>query len=423
MSDEPIRGHVDRRSVLRFGGVVATGAGVAAFLPAQPAEASSPPATTTLAEAFAGITVPPRALERWLCSHPSLLNIACIGDSITEGYLGDYEYTVGGPGSWVDKLGSAMGRAIGPNVGYGFRGLWLGLDNNSDHEWKATGTWSRTAPSQAFDVCPFGDGFHSNGGSSAVLTWTKPRGITVTGFDLFWFGMAGAGNWQYRVDSSAWSNMNQSLSTPANKLHKFYVARPVQASVQIRAHNGSAPCVAPIGGIGIYSRDPRNAAGVVIHDLGRDGDFLGSFTRASAGDPFAWLDAVVTNPPDLKIWPALVTVMFSNDVAFNNTAKWRSDLLKLINRVSPYADVLLMNPYEQNGRDPTVQANFRAATQSVASEQRCGLLDLYDAWAAAGDQGWTAANARGLMDGNNHPSALGHADIAGRVWRLLRTFS
>jgi hypothetical protein len=375
-----------------------------------------------LAEAFGGTTVPPRALERWLCSRSALLHVACIGDSITQGSIGGFEYTVGGPGSWVDKLGSAMGRAIGPNVGYGFRGLWLGTDTKTEVEWQTTGTWNGTTPTQAFDVCPFGAGLRSNGGTGAVLTWTKPAGITVNGFDLYWFNMSGAGNWQYRVDNGAWTNMNQPL-TALNALHKFYVARPVRTNVQIRAYNGSAACLAPIGGIGIYSSDPRTSSGMVVHDLGRDASTLANFTRNSAGDPLAWLDAVVSNPPTLAIRPALVTLMFSNDVFFNNTARWQSDLLTVIDRVSPYADVLLMNPYEQNGRNTTTQANYRAATASIANSRRCGLLDLYDAWAAAGDTGWTQANARGLMNDDNHPSSLGHTDIAGRVWRLLRTFS
>jgi lysophospholipase L1-like esterase len=285
------------------------------------------------------------------------------------------------------------------------------------------GTWTRTTSSQAFDVCPFGEGFYSNSGSASILTWTKPPSLTVSAFDLYWFAMPGAGNWQYRVDGGAWTNMNQTLTSSANQLRKFYVPRAVHSSVQIRAHDGTAPCTAPIGGIGLYERDPLTTAGIVVHNLGRDSDFLGTFVRASSGDPLAWLDNVVSNPPSLKIRPALVTVMFSNDVISNNTTQWRTNLVKLITRVRAYADVLLLNPYEQKDRDPTVQANYRAATASVATAQRCGLLDLYDAWAAAGDQGWAAANSSGLMRDSYHPSALGHADIAGRVWRLLRTCS
>ena len=82
-----------------------------------------------------------------------------------------------------------------------------------------------------------------------------------------------------------------------------------------------------------------------------------------------------------------------------------------------------MNPYEQNGRSVTMQAAYRAATHRFGAAHGCAVLDLYDAWAGAGDTGWAAANAGGLQFDALHPSALGHQDIAGRVWRLLRTFS
>ena len=422
MSNFP-QSSIDRRSVLRFGGLAVAGAGAAALVPVDHAAALSPPASTTLDEAFAGITVPPRALERWSCARSAVLNVVCIGDSITEGTHGGCDYAHGGSGSWVERLATAMSRAIGPTVGYGFRGLWLGLDANSDHEWSAVGTWTRTLPSQVYDVCPFGDGFRSSGGAGAVLTWTKPAGVTVSGFDLYWFNMAGAGNWQYSVDSGAWIKMGQPLALHDNKLHKFYVPLPVRANVRIRAYNGAAACVAPIGGIGVYSQDPRSSTGVVVHNLGRDENFLGTFVRAGAGDPMAWLDKVVANPAAPISQTSLVIMMFSNDVIFGSPATWQANLLNLVNRVRPYADVLLMSPFEQGGRDPVMQATFRATTESVAATQQCGHLDLYDAWSAAGDTGYAAANADGLMLDGLHPSQLGHNDIAARVWRLLRTFS
>ena len=333
------------------------------------------------------------------------------------------DYEQGGSGSWVERLSTALGRALGPTVGYGFRGLWLGVDANSDSEWHAAGTWTRTTSSQPFDVCPFGDGFSSSAGAGAILTWRKPAGVTVNGFDLYWFNQAGAGNWQYSVDNSAWTNMNQSLGPHDNKLHKFYVPKPVHLNVRIRAYDGTTVCVAPIGGIGVYADDPRTSHGVVVHNLGRDENFLNVFVRTSSGDPLAWLDAVVSNPPSLTVQPALVITMFSNDVLITDANTWQANLRQLIDRVHPYADVLLINPYEQSGRDPVTQSTFRSTTATVAASQHCGLLDLYDAWSVAGDTGWAAANADGLMYDGLHPSQPGHNDIAARVWRLLRTFS
>ena len=313
---------VDRRSFLRVGSVAAAGAGVAALLPAQRADAVSPPATTTLGEAFAGVTVPPRALERWLCSRSSVLNVVCIGDSLTQGTVGHFDYEHGGTGSWVERLAGAMGRAIGPNIGHGFHGLWLGLDagTNSATEWHAAGTWTRTTPKQPFDVCPFGDGFYADGGATTVLTWTKPTGEPATGFELYWFHMPGAGNWQYRVDAGPWTNMGQPLGAADNKLHKFYVPRPVHARVEIRAYDGRRACLAPIGGISTYSHDPLTASGVIVHNLGRDEYSLQAFVRASSGDPLAWLDAAVSDPATLAIRPALVAPLFSNDVELTSVA-------------------------------------------------------------------------------------------------------
>ena len=426
------RDAVPRRAVLRFGTVAAAGAGAAALIPAATGRAAAagfesiadPNVSLTaqaMNEAFGGVWVPPRTLERWMCSPKPLRHIVCIGDSITSGKVGGFNYANVKKGSWSERLAMAASHAIGPDSGYGFRGLWL--RNGYQPEWKAVGTWTLTSPSDPFDVCPFGEGLRSNGGPSATLTWTTPGPVTVAGFDLYWFNMAGAGNWQYRVDNGPWVNMNQALSPTDNKLHKFYVGQRVQTSVDIRAYNGSAPCHAPIGGIGIYSVDPNTQRGLIVHNLGAGAGFLSDLVRSSSGDPLAWFDAVVSNPVSLAIQPDLMIAMFSNDVIQNNVNWWKTNLMTLVNRVRKYSDVLLMNPYERDGYSTTVQAQYRSATRDVANDRRCALLDLYAAYAAAGATGWSAANRVGLMLDGLHPSQIGHDDIAGRVWRLLRTFS
>jgi hypothetical protein len=425
---------VARRTVLRFGTVAAAGAGAAALIPAaSAARADATPiaipalngglTTATIREAFGGVFVPPRALERWMCSTEPVRHIACVGDSITAGKVGGFNLQNGGRGDWVEQLGVATGNSVGPNVGAGFRGLWLGLNPEVEPEWQSAGTWTKTLPTDAFDVCPFGSGYRSNGGASATLTWSKPPPVTVAGFELYWFNMAGAGNWQYRVDNGAWTNMGQALTPANNQLHKFYVATPVHTSVQIRAYTGSVPCLAPIGGISVYATDPRTAHGLMVHNLGKNEDFLADLVRPSSGNPLAWFDGVVSNPTSLGVRPDLIIVMFSNDVIRNDTALWKNNLAKLIHRVHTFADLLLMNPYEQNGRSKLTQAAYRAATTTMATTYRCAVLDLYSAYYTAGAEGFTAAQAAGLMYDSLHPSQLGHDDIAARVWRTLRTFS
>ena len=420
-------GPVPRRTVLRFGTVAAAGAGAAALIPAAASAADTiadPHALSssqTMNEAFGGLWVPPRSLDRWMCSRSPIRHIVCVGDSITSGQVGGFDYSSGGKGSWTERFATAASHAIGPDSGFGFRGLWL--RDIAEQEWKAAGSWTGTSPSDPFDVCPFGEGLRSNGGPSNVLTWTRPSPVPVAGFDLYWFNRAGAGNWQYRVDNGAWVNMNQAVSPTDNKLHKFYVGQPVQTRVEIRAYNGSAACLAPIGGIGVYGVDPNTSRGLIVHNLGAGGRFLSQFVRATSGDALAWFDAVVSNPVSLAVRPDLVIVLFSNDVVLRDTTKWKADLTKLVNRVRSYSDVLLISPYDRGGFSTTVQAQYRSATRDVANARRCAAFDLYAAYAGAGATGWDAANRAGLMYDIGHPSQIGHVDIAARVWRILRTVS
>jgi hypothetical protein len=290
-------------------------------------------------------------------------------------------------------------------------------------EWTSTGTWTATTPSDAFDVCPFGAGLRSSGGASTMLAWIRPTPVTVVGFDLYWFNLANAGNWQYRVDGGSWLNMNQTLAPADNKLHKFYVGTPVETSVEIRAYNGSSPCLAPIGGIGLYSVDPNTARGLVVHNLGAGGELLAHLVRPSAGDPLAWFDKVVSNPVSLLNRPDLVIAMFTNDVIQNNTTSWKNNLVKFVRRVQPYADVLILSPFERGDFSASVQSQYRSATISAVNATRCALFDIYNAYATAGATGYAAAKQAGLMYDVSHPSQLGHNDIAARVWRILRTMS
>jgi len=78
-------------------------------------------------------------------------------------------------------------------------------------------------------------------------------------------------------------------------------------------------------------------AGPVVHNFGCPGNFLGDFCRPSAGDPLALLD---------EIRPDLVTVLFSNDVALPNAARFGDFLHRLVDRVHGRADVVLMAPFE-----------------------------------------------------------------------------
>ncbi len=52
----------------------------------------------------------------------------------------------------------------------------------------------------------------------------------------------------------------------------------------------------------------------------------------------------------------------------------------------------------------------------------CVVLDLYEAWSASGQTGYTQANAAGLMYDTLHESQFGHTDITRRVLKVLEMY-
>ncbi|HEY5170444.1 MAG TPA: SGNH/GDSL hydrolase family protein, partial [Acidimicrobiia bacterium] len=230
---------------------------------------------------------------------------------------------------WVEQLTRALAERSGLPASGGFRGLWR------IEEWSRSGTWTRATRADAFDVAPFGIGLISSGDAIDELKWWKPATMRVTELDIYWFDMPGAGAWQYCIDDRKWQN-GPATAAGDNKLHKLTLTEPVAKRLLIRGFDGTRPCIAPIAGINVRDRSSARA-GPVVHNLGCPGNLLGDFCRPSAGDPLALLDDIHAD---------LVTVLFSNDVAFQHSTRFGEALRRLVDRVHGYADVVLMAPFE-----------------------------------------------------------------------------
>jgi hypothetical protein len=408
-----------------------------------------------------------RGLARWQRKLDSndVRSVVCLGDSIT---FVPSMAEIGVMLPWVDQLTAALERSVGPRVGDGFRGLW------HDNEWTQCGAWTQTQPTDPFDVAPFRRGLYSSGCATDELVWAKPETLTVHAFDVYSFHVPDAGTWQYRVDGGPWT----SIPHVDDRVCRYFIHQAIEQQLTIRGHDQ----VAPVMGIGTYTRSAPGARGVVVHNLGHQQQFLTQFCRPSAGDPLALLDVLA---------PDLVTVLFSNDVVLGDAGRFAEALETLVTRVGPYADVLIMTPFEQrtprcvddavtvagsaeltsqyalflptdegkpieganiaaetsiarvqsteratmtvpatgtsshgemrieSRRSGSLQARYRAVTRATAEALGCRLLDLADAWTASVGPGWDAAYAAGFMYDGLHPSQTGHNDIAKRVAQAL----
>jgi hypothetical protein len=285
-------------------------------------------------------------------------DIVCVGDSIT------YDRAMLRTGirrNWVEQLATRLDEMAGagaPRPGDGFRGLWR-------DEWKHHGRWTQITTSESFDVAPFRQGYLSPGRKTDRLEWCKPAAITVTGFDVYWVDAPGTGDWQFRIDGGHWQNIGPpaagvdgSAGTASGNLHRRSVDGPVEARVEIRAFDGRAPCGAAVVGIAPARTDPAASSGTVVHNLGHAHQMLAAFCRDSSGDPLAVLDA---------IRPQLITVLFTNDVRLHDAERFGRELRGVVERVDPYADVVLIAPFEQRVPRQVDDAQTTAGSEVVTS--------------------------------------------------------
>jgi len=288
----------------------------------------------------------PVALARWRRARASkrACTVVCIGDSITYGPAMPH---IGITRNWVTQLAYAIDSSS-PHSGDGFRGLW------HHDEWTSTGKWTQTKPMDPFDVAPFGKGLYSSGRVADQLTWTKPADLEVGAFELYMFAVPGAGRWQYRVDGGAWRGRREARETGV-KLERILVRQSVTDRVELRGYDAEKPGITAIAGIRTYGSPHSEDWPNVVHNLGHQEQTLAQFCRRSAGDPFALLDL---------LRPDLVIVLFSNDVRFRDADRFGDALSRLISRVAPYADTLLVTPFEQ--RPPRVDCDATTIAGSTA---------------------------------------------------------
>jgi lysophospholipase L1-like esterase len=349
-------------------------------------------------------------LTRWRARSDGARTVVCIGDSITQAAP-----IAGRPvQGWVAQLARALDETSGGRRSDGFRGLWR------RREWSMSGSWRRTTRDDPFDVAPFGWGFSSSGRGDDRARWTRPADVGAACFDLYSFGVPDGGPVQLRVDDGDWLTVPRAAPAAPDRLVTAHVDRPVERSVEIRGHDGRPPGIASIAGLTPYVASPPAPRGATVHNLGLGRATLEGFAATTAGDRLAILD---------QLRPDLVTLLFSNDVVHDDPESFERLVDRVVGRVQPHADVLLLSPFEQRPgerveyegdlrigtREPEMQARYRAAVRRVAETRRCPLVDLYDAWAASAGPGWAPAHAAGLMLDELHPSQTGHDDIFNRV--------
>lgn len=354
--------------------------------------------------------------------------IALVGDSQTEGTYLDFAYSRSGQGSWAELLADRLANisGIGPLLSSGFRGVGLGLAGSVEWTFTTGGdAWTGITSASAFDKLPYGIGRYAFG-PAKIATYTIPNHQRPNvGFALYYVDLSNGGNWQYRIDGGAWTNMGQTLSHN-DALCKFYVPTPVTSTVEIRASSDASTGVNCIpAGIELFYASPSTTQGLIVHNVALDGRELHELALTGSGDRMAWFDSVtqrgantISNTPAAGI----VIMQLTNDChLINNTATYASDITTVRNRLASIGPLLVLNVWEYSG-EASQQASYRAQAKTTwgGFSPVVPVIDLYDAWASNGITGYTQAAAAGLMGDIAHESQLSHFDIARRAYGPVR---
>lgn len=280
--------------------------------------------------------------------------------------------------------------------------------------------------------------FLPNTGAAAVgVLGIQGRNQMIGGIaqiDVIYVDFQFANQWSYSLSGAAFVNGPASTHPATPILKKFSIVTANPTTFALRCADAAATAVlAQFCEIVVYS-SVAPTSGFVVHNLAKDGatlnggtgnGFLTSPTALGAGgDSLRFLDGLGDSASTGSLYPALTVVMFVNDMAnIGNPATYVADLETLRQRVTPFGDLLVMNPWEigvSGQATQPMQAAYRAAVKAWAQTNNVALLDIYDAWAALGAVGSAGAITAGLVTGDGtHPTSVGHIDIAARLCRMI----
>ncbi len=343
-----------------------------------------------------GLDIPAGAFTDWTTAAQGtgIRNVMVVGDSIVQGVGATTSET-----SWVSQLRDSLQTDLG-NGGGGFYPTWRLTE-------AGTG-WSTVDGTSALDKSLFQYVRGNTGSATAMYTWTKPAGVTVNSFDIYFCSGPFATPFSYSIDGGAWTNIT-SFTTNTNALEKKTIASAVTSTVRIRAANAAGSTILTwLVGIGVNT---STATAVRVHNAGHSADYLVQFDRDTAGDPYAMFDYIV---PDLTI-----VGPFSNDIEIyqalsstleNARAAYKTDLLNVVAELQGKgSSVLLVKCFEQD-RDVTWQAEFRQVMDEVVDETGVASIDFYQLWGTLAE-----VQAAGFTTDNVHPNQAGHDSMATHI--------
>lgn len=339
-------------------------------------------------------------------NNPANIKIVCFGDSTTFGT------------STTNNLGwpGALRSLAAARWGTGSDGLHT-RDRNTSLTTSGN-AWTKATTSDAWDRSPCLAGVlaqaatYLGNGSAKIATWTKPSYLTVNGFYIWAVDGASSANFSYSTDGgTSWTDVSQTW-TQSNSIKRILVNTTITGTNTVKVRGANAAGTA-VNCYFIGIEPITTSSTYVIQNWAAASENTASFVRTTSGN---WHEAF-----DL-LQPQLVIYMMTNDIGITealggtDVTTWRPLIESIFNVVTGYGgSMILMNFFEQVGRNVTLQADYRAMNKDIAASYGMPCIDFYD---LVGN-GQAAIDAGYVNSGDIHPNDTGAAYMAQQIWKVI----
>lgn len=321
----------------------------------------------------------------------SPLRILCVGDSTTAGVYSDSYTTAtgstnqGGPNSYPPQLAA---RLTASGLPADYASAIPGHSGNDDSRW--SGSW-------AYAGSPFGPGANAAlTATSSSQVHTLTPGVLADRYVLYFYGDPGTGTFTAQATGGSVVTINTSKPTAGTYASAVISAGSASTANTVTITGGSTAFV--------FMAEWWNSATPNRTRVMGAGVGGSKATDWAAGAPYGGVSFIKGVAPDLTI--------ISLGVNDGGAGAATADVLAAVQQIAAAAavsgDVVLMSAVPHNG---------------------AGVLDGYNAAYAASGYPYVdlqyrygySMNAMGLQTGDfTHPNALGYADMATAVSRLLQ---
>ncbi len=334
------------------------------------------------------------------------MKIACIGDSTTEGIVGDGTFTGLFASSYPSRLNQLM------NVIYGSRIDSTWGDQGLINQGQNLTTYALYDPRLSFGAGWSQSGITANIGGGSLSNSTNANNYAFTPvkafdtIDIYYAQYSGANTFNVNVDGGA------SIGGPYSTNGTQTIAK-ITVSCAYATHTVNIQRAAGtiyIIGIHCYVSTFSNAAPEVqIAQFGYGGANISQLVTNSNGNWTGPL-TLAAYAPDLTI----ICMDINDAIAITNVNTYKTNYQSLITAALLSGDCIIMNSLPKS-TDATTYASYRLAELQLSQTNSVLNLNMISNFS-----NYTQANALGYIGADGiHPTAKGYGYVAKIIYNLL----